>query len=79
MAPNIWRAICTAFVLLVHPITTVAQADITQDSFFYGQSPPVYPSRTYKLSVNSTSVLNLYQLLCLVQGNGQKHIAKPLL
>lgn len=31
-------------------VSTDAQQNITSDSYFYGDSPPVYPSREYILS-----------------------------
>jgi hypothetical protein len=45
--PSLCQVACTAFVLLGHAIGAAAQANITDDTFFYGQSPPVYPSRKY--------------------------------
>jgi beta-glucosidase len=36
--PSTWRA-------LLLSASVAAAANITDDSYFYGQSPPVYPSR----------------------------------
>jgi hypothetical protein len=34
-----------ALSLMLFQSTILGQANITQDRYFYGQSPPVYPSR----------------------------------
>lgn len=35
--------------LVAYQNSVAAQAEITEDSYFYGESPPVYPSRMYFL------------------------------
>lgn len=41
-----WHVIRASFLsLALYQNTVAAQANITEDSFFYGESPPVYPSR----------------------------------
>lgn len=54
--------------------------DITSDTFFYGQSPPVYPSRKPTLLPASLKVSNTHylfrQLLELEQATGLKHTKK---
>ena len=43
---NMWRVTGTALLsLAVCQNGVSAQANITDDAYFYGQSPPVYPSR----------------------------------
>jgi hypothetical protein len=42
-----------ALSLMLFQSTVLGQANITQDSYFYGQSPPVYPSRNVLGKVNS--------------------------
>jgi len=42
---NLLRALVLSLALYRNAV--VAQAIITEDSYFYGESPPVYPSREF--------------------------------
>jgi hypothetical protein len=50
-------ALLPALVWLLQGRGTSAQNLITSDSYFYGQSPPVYPSRRFLITVANYTIL----------------------
>jgi hypothetical protein len=48
---NLWHVTRAVFIsLAIAQNGASAQANITDDAYFYGQSPPVYPSRKHLLA-----------------------------
>ena len=47
---GLWHVTRVALLSLAIHHGVSAQANITDDTYFYGQSPPVYPSRKFSLA-----------------------------